>query len=182
MQIKDIPGYEGHYQIDETGTVYCIKFEKIRKLKPKIRSGAYYAELYKNNKYERILVHRLVYSLFVAPIPTGKTIDHINRNSLDNRLINLRLADMSQQNTNQKTHTSNPYKGITFVARRDKWQTMISGKGSTRKYKAFDTALQAAVMYDLYALKIFGEFAKINFIKTADMLSKEIQLAHLERC
>jgi hypothetical protein len=44
--------------------------------------------------------HRLVYIYFNGDIPKGMTIDHINRSRADNRIENLRLADMRQQTEN----------------------------------------------------------------------------------
>ena len=36
-------------------------------------------------------VHSLVYNTFVGAVPTGHSIDHLNRSALDNRLANLRV-------------------------------------------------------------------------------------------
>jgi hypothetical protein len=52
------------------------------------------------------------------------TIDHININSLDNRIENLRVATMLEQTLNRKI-TINA-KGYYWVKSRQKWQAYIS--------------------------------------------------------
>lgn len=49
-------------------------------------------------------VHRLVYETWVGPILEGYTIDHIDRNRVNNLVSNLRLASPKQQCLNSKTH------------------------------------------------------------------------------
>lgn len=41
-------------------------------------------------------IHRMVMLTFVGPRPDGHSVDHINRNRLDNRLKNLRYITMSE--------------------------------------------------------------------------------------
>lgn len=54
-------------------------------------------------------------------------IDHINRNPLDNRRKNLRLASISQNIINSKLHCDNTsgYRGVCWEKRRKKWQASI---------------------------------------------------------
>ena len=54
-----------------------------------------------DGQYMTIRLHRIIWEIANGPIPDGLEIDHINRNSLDNRLENLRLATRRQQCTNK---------------------------------------------------------------------------------
>lgn len=51
-------------------------------------------------------VHRLIWMLHFGDIPPEAVIDHINRNTLDNRVENLRLATRSQNSMNAKGKSS----------------------------------------------------------------------------
>jgi len=77
----------------------------------------------KNAKYKMIFMHRLI-----NETPEGYETDHINRNKLNNRKINLRIADRSLNSRNKsitKNNTSG-YKGIDFYKRIGKWRARIS--------------------------------------------------------
>lgn len=87
---RDIPGYEGLYQVSDQGRVRNAK----RMLKPtpaKNRGGYLNIGLVKNKERKYFRVHRLVWMAFVGPIPEGYEINHINQNTADNRLENLNL-------------------------------------------------------------------------------------------
>jgi hypothetical protein len=91
-------------------------------------------------------------------------IDHANRNRLDNRRANLRLASSSENCRNkgmQKNNTSG-YRGVTF--HRGRWEAQIGMPGRKVKYLgSSQEASEAARMYDAAARIQFGEFAVLNF-------------------
>ena len=88
---------------------------------------------------------------------TGAEIDHINQNKLDNRLSNLRVTDHSNncQNKNKKQtffHTS--FIGVSKLVS-GRWTSRIR-KGDRKVYiGSFDTDIEAAMMYNLYALQLY---------------------------
>lgn len=104
-------------------------------------------------------------------------IDHINRDPLDNRQSNLRYATRSQNMANRtKWKCTGKYKskfiGVRMVHNNpNSWQASIKiPKGKQKHLGCFKTQEDAAKARDLAALKIYGEFAVLNF---PDKLSKD---------
>lgn len=105
-----------------------------------------------------VLLHRLI-----LLAPDSATVDHINRNPLDNRRENLRLATMSQQNANKPKHYGKSnYKGV--YRRRDgrKWCAQIRVNRVMNYLGSFETQEEAARAYNAAAVSNFGEFAYLN--------------------
>lgn len=90
--------------------------------------------------------------------PEGYDIDHINGNPLDNRLINLRVATRSQNMANVKKAK---YKGVYKVAS-GKYKAVITINYKQHHLGVFDTAEEAALIYNEAAIKYHGEYANLN--------------------
>lgn len=90
---KSINGYEGLYEIDESGQVRSARNArgtyKGKLLSPNLRKGYHQVGLRKNNARKCYSVHRLVYEAFVGPIPEGYEINHKDRNRTNNHISNL---------------------------------------------------------------------------------------------
>lgn len=89
---KDIPGYEGLYQVSNLGRVKSLGNRYHRRkeliLKPKLdKYGYYIVSLYKNSKPKMYGVHRLVMLSFVGW--SNLTVNHKNEIKIDNRIENL---------------------------------------------------------------------------------------------
>ena len=98
MKIK---GYE-NYSIYEDGRVISHKCGNIRELKCSINSKGYkQVGLCKNGKQKMFKLHRLLAIHFI-PNPENKhSVDHENRDPLDNSLCNLRWYTMQEQCSNR---------------------------------------------------------------------------------
>lgn len=106
---------------------------------------------------KRQYMHRLL-----AEAPKGKDVDHINGNTLDNRLINLRVCTRQQNTFNAKSR--NPKSGYKGVAKYNKkWGARLTINGKNLYLGVFDTPEEAARKYDSIAKSIYGEFARTNF-------------------
>ena len=89
-----------------------------------------------NGKYE----HRVIWEMHNGPIPKGMTIDHINRDPLDNRIENLRMVSMAVNNTNKMG------KGYTQTAS-GKYRARMQHKGKQIMLGLYDTPEEARAAY-----------------------------------
>jgi HNH endonuclease/AP2 domain len=113
-----------------------------------------------NGKPKVILMHRQILN-----VPDGLVTDHINGDKLDNRRSNLRIATRAQNNYNvdSRKPSISGFKGVSWDRAKNKWQARITKDGKGMHLGYFDDPVFAAKVYDYYATKLFGEFAKLNF-------------------
>ena len=83
-------------------------FEKVNTRHWYLTSGGHYvgSGLTVDGKSKVMYLHNFIMNRFVFPGKGSKeSIDHINRNGLDNRKSNLRLVSQSMQNVNKKSRS-----------------------------------------------------------------------------
>ena len=112
-QWRDIPGYEGIYQVSNMGRIrtcegkttyterHGIRHWKQRIIKQKICKNTYGRKdarviLWKDGKEKTWLVSRLVGLAWCSGYADGLTINHINGNHLDNRADNLEWVTIQE--------------------------------------------------------------------------------------
>jgi len=102
----------------------------------------------------------------VLGVISGKHIDHINGDGLDNRKENLRITSPSHNQANRKNKNKNNtsgFRGVTFSKRDQIWIAQIMVNRRCLCVGRFDSAIEAAKARDAAALKIFGDCAVLNF-------------------
>jgi hypothetical protein len=96
--------------------------------------------------------------------PVDGEIDHINRDSLDNRRSNLRLATHAQNMWNMAPRPNREgFIGIRRQRGMKAWIARIAYNGSRLYLGQFETPEEAARAYDEAVLRLHGEFAKVKF-------------------
>jgi hypothetical protein len=111
----------------------------------------------KRNMHQ-ILMHRMILGLTNPRIG----VDHINRDTLDNRRVNLRIATKSQNGANAKVRSDNTsgLKGVSFHKGAGKWAAQIHKDGRTLYLGLHATPESAHKAYCEAAAKVHGEFAR----------------------
>jgi hypothetical protein len=173
---KDIPTYEGIYQVSNLGRVKSLeryvndkgglRFQKERVLKPAINSRGYYiVVLTKNGKMKTFKLHMLLAIVFLNHNPDGTTkivVDHINNNPLDNRLENLQLISHRENISKSKKGTSK-YTGVYFNNKLKKWQSQITINYKNIYLGIFENEYEARLAYQK-ALVMYNN-GDLSFIK-----------------
>jgi hypothetical protein len=112
-----------------------------------------------NKKYK---AHRVAFALTYNRWPKP-VCDHINRDKLDNRIVNLREATQSLNVCNSKmpkTNTSG-VKGVTWIKHRKRWRAKIGFDGKHYELgRGFKTIEEAAKVVAQKRQELHGEFAR----------------------
>ena len=155
---KDVPGYEGFYQVSDLGNVKSLSrkiwngkvffISKDKLLKPGV-DGYCNVELSKNCKRKNFKVHQLVAMAFLGHIPCGfeLVVDHINDNPLDNRVENLQIVTQRENSHKTQGKYSSKYKGVTWGAHANKWISGIYLNGKRIHLGIFENELDASFCY-----------------------------------
>lgn len=118
-------------------------------------------------RYGCVYMHREILSA-----PAGQVVDHVNRNTLDNRRTNLRLCSQRQNLYNTAGYTKlsrsgrpvvSGHKGVSRAdSRRNPWSARIRVDGREKHLGVFRTEEEAARAYDAAAAQLHGDFARLN--------------------
>jgi hypothetical protein len=123
-------------------------------------NGKSYLKVGINKKY--YYVHKLIFLYHYGYIP--KTIDHMDRNPLNNSIENLREVTAAENSFNRGMRSDNKsnFKGVSFHKKTKKWQSEICVNHKTIYLGLYTTKEEAAKAYNEAAIKHFKQFAFIN--------------------
>lgn len=95
----------------------------------------------------------------------GKTVDHINHDTFDNRKNNLRIVSDSDNLKNRKGKNSNNtsgYRNVTWSKREQKWIVQLQIDKRNKTLGWFDDVHEAGKFAEEMRRKYYGEFAGRN--------------------
>jgi hypothetical protein len=162
---KDIPNYEGLYQVSNLGRVKSLPKTWIAG-KGRIRTHnglilslhvnkknterPYYAiYLSKDKKRKFFSLHQLVAMAFLGHIPCGYklVVDHINNNSLDNSVDNLQIVTHRINASKDIKNKTSKYTGVCWDKTAKKWAVNIRFNSKKFYLGLFKDEYQAHLTY-----------------------------------
>lgn len=131
-----VVGYEDLYEASDQGRVRNARTGLV--LKPRTHQGRLDVTLSRNGRVRTRLIHQMVLESFVEARPAGLVACHLNGDSRDNRLVNLRWDTVSANtldsvrhgthNEARKTRCSNGHE----YSKENTWVCSRTGRRSCR--------------------------------------------------
>jgi hypothetical protein len=146
---KDVPDYEGLYQVSNLGRVKSLPKEWVvgehnstRRhngiiLRLRTHKGYNYVDLHKQGGRKSKGVHQLVAMAFLGHNPCGLklVIDHIDDNPLNNKVDNLQIVTHRFNVCKTQGRYSSKYKGVYWY--KNRWVSRIVIKGKPKHLGRF---------------------------------------------
>jgi CRISPR/Cas system CMR-associated protein Cmr3 (group 5 of RAMP superfamily) len=147
---KDIPNYNGVYQVSNLGNVKSLKLNREKILKKSIDTNGYYRVTLCLKGTQKICkVHKLVAITFLNHKPNGfiEVVDHINTDKTDNRISNLQLITQRENLSKDRQVGYSSRVGVTWHKQNKKWMAQIRRNGKKKFLGYYDCELDAAAAY-----------------------------------
>jgi AP2 domain len=157
-----------HIKDDIYALVDDEDFERVNAYKWCLNSNGYactsYACGFKPDgkvKQRGMLMHRFIMNL----VKGDPQLDHMDVDRLNNQKDNLRFATQGENARNRPRHSNNKsgYKGVNLHKPSGLWRACIVKDGKDYTTYHHDK-VEAALSYNAMAIKLHGEFARLNVI------------------
>tara|TARA_R110000796_G_scaffold12445_3_gene41134 strand:- start:165 stop:620 length:456 start_codon:yes stop_codon:yes gene_type:complete len=146
MEVKGLPGY----LIYSDGRVWSNMRKNGKFLETFIsRNGYEVVSLGPAKDRHKYLIHRLIAQHYIPNPENKREVDHINRNSLDNTIENLRWVSRSENNQNRGINRRNT-SGFKFISLKFKrFERIINGKKIQKRSSNLSELLCYSFFYQL---------------------------------
>ena len=124
-----------------------------------VKDGKIYRDVH--YKKQRWRAHRVVWKMHYGTDPP-ELIDHKDGDGTNNRLENLRTADICQNGWNVKKSSRNKsgYKGVSFSVEKKRWRAAIRVMRKDILIGHYNSPEEASAAYQKAAAAYHGEFYK----------------------
>jgi hypothetical protein len=144
-EFRPIQNYEGLYEISNIGRVKNLNNNKILKNNLNKTTGYYRVALRKNGKQTNKDIHHLIAETFITNLENKPIVDHIDQNTGNNNIDNLRWATRSENGMNSDIQSNNKtgYTGI-FRTKYNSWIANLrkDGKLYSKSFKTIEKAIE----------------------------------------
>ena len=161
MEINNFP----NYLIYPDGRLFCKKRQGCKEgfKKGNINHDGYYRTGLTNEscKDKKYYIHRLVAEHYIPNPNNLPEVDHIDRNTINNDVSNLRWADRTTQNRNKGSYKSNTSGFTNIYKKRNKWMfrdTKTTPITTLYRYNKIDVICYKFI----HALKLKSDIIKIH--------------------
>lgn len=125
-------------------------------------------ECYAGGRVSPRSMHVYIFCVLMGnPAPTRfvTVVDHENRDTLDNRRTNLRIATHSQNTINSKlvAGKTSKFRRVSWHKESSRWEAYVTINRQQIRIGSFKDELEAAWMHDQWAIELHGDFAQLNF-------------------
>lgn len=157
-EYRTIPGFP-NYEVSNLGKIWNTKTGYVLK-GYKYKDGYIGVALCIDGVLFRKLIHVLVAKTFLENPKNKPCVDHINGDTSDNRLANLRYATIIENGRNRKMSSRNTsgIKGVSFDKKSGRWHARIQIDGIRVHLGLFKTKEEAQNARIAKVNEVFGEF------------------------
>ena len=142
-----------NYIIFMNGKIYNKKKNRFIKSSVDKSTGYFKLHLYKNKKEYTFYLHRILGECFIKNSHNLPTIDHIDRDRLNNKINNLRWSSITLQNINKNIQKNNKTGtiGVYFHKIKNIYRAIwrVDGKKFSKSFSQnkYENAKQLAINY-----------------------------------
>lgn len=152
---KDIPNYEGLYQVSNLGRVKSLprkhQLRTIIVAQHPTGYGYLSVKLHKDGKPKTIRVHKLVALCFLEEVKGLNEINHIDENKFNNRVDNLMRCDRLYNVNYGSRNISAAY---SLRNRKDQSKTVLQIDENGNTIRVFRSAAEAGRFYECFPVAI----------------------------
>jgi hypothetical protein len=167
---KDVIGFEGLYQVSNTGEVKslgrissnkgsysgCIKVKEIYLKQSITRLGYHVLTLFKDGRRHFKIVHRIVAEAFIENPKGYLEVNHKDLDKSNNTVLNLEWCDRiyNMNHMFENKIKSSKYKGVSYSKERDKWCAYINILGKKVAIGRYNTEEEAKQNREEFIIKL----------------------------
>jgi hypothetical protein len=148
---------------------WCVKIDFINSLRKHSSGCAVFQKTWKKTdetfKTETIYLHKFLAEKFLASTKTAdkKLVGAINGDKLDCRIENLAYRTRAVASRQRKSSSKTGYTGV--YQEHNRYRAVISVHGKSHHLGMYDTAEEAAVVYNKVSRENYGDEGKVNKIR-----------------